>query len=46
MLATLCQTEVSVGSITALEQAVSTALATPIAEAVKYVQRQPLRNAG
>lgn len=45
ILATLCQTEVSVGSITALEQAVSTALATPVEEAVKYVQRQPVRNA-
>lgn len=45
ILATLCQTEVSVGSITTLEQAVSTALATPVAEAQKYVQRQPVRNA-
>jgi transposase len=45
ILATLCQTEVSVGSITALEQAVSTALATPVTEAIKYVQRQPVRNA-
>jgi transposase len=45
ILATLCQTEVSVGSITALEQAVSIALATPVDEAVKYVQRQPVRNA-
>src|SRR5262245_57924378 len=45
ILATLCQTEVSVGSITALERAVSTALATPVAEAQKYVQRQPVRNA-
>jgi transposase len=45
MLATLCQTEGSVGSITAWDQAVSTALATPGAEAVKYVQRQPVRNA-
>jgi transposase len=44
MLATLCQTAVSVGSITALEQAVSTALATPVAEAMQYVQRQPVRN--
>ncbi len=39
ILATLCQTEVSVGSSTALEQAVSTALAEPVAEAVQYVQR-------
>jgi transposase len=45
ILATLCQTEVSVGSITALEQAVSTALATPVTEAIQYVQRQPGRNA-
>jgi transposase len=45
ILATLCQTEVSVGSITALEQAVSTALVTPVTEAIKYVQRQPVRNA-
>jgi transposase len=45
ILATLCQTEVSVGSIATLEQAVSTALATPVAEAETYVQRQPVRNA-
>ena len=45
MLATLCQTEVSVGSIAALEQAVSTALAMPVAEVKRYVQRQPVRNA-
>jgi transposase len=45
ILATLCQTKVSVGSITALEQAVSTALATAVAEAQQYVQRQPVRNA-
>ena len=45
ILATLCQTEVSVGSITALEQAVSRALATPVAEARQDVQRQPVRNA-
>jgi len=44
VLATLCQIEVSVGSITALEQAVSAALATPVAEAVQYGQRQPVRN--
>lgn len=37
ILATLCQTEVSVGSITALQQAVSTALATPVSEAMQYV---------
>jgi hypothetical protein len=45
ILATLCQTEVSIGSITVLEQAVSTALATPVTEALQYVQRQPVRNA-
>jgi transposase len=45
ILATLCQTEVSVGSIAALEQSVSTALATPVAEAEQYLQRQPVRNA-
>ena len=45
ILATLCQTEVSVGSVGALEQAVSAALATPVAEAATYVQRQPVRNA-
>ena len=33
ILATLCQTDVSVGSIGALEQAVSAALATPVTEA-------------
>jgi transposase len=45
ILATLYQTEVSVGSIAALEQAVSAALAAPVAEAERYVQRQPVRNA-
>jgi transposase len=45
LLATLYQTEVSVGGIGGLEQAVSAALATPVAEAVQYVQRQPVRNA-
>ena len=45
ILATLCQTDVSVGSMGALEQAVSAALATPVAEAATYVQRQPVRNA-
>jgi hypothetical protein len=45
ILATLYQTEVSVGGIGGLEQAVSGALATAVAEAVKYVQRQPVRNA-
>jgi transposase len=45
ILATMCQTEVSVGSIGAVEQAVSMALAAPVAEAETYVQRQPGRNA-
>jgi len=45
ILATLYQTEVSVGGIGALEQAVSTALATPVQDAEQYVQRQPVRNA-
>lgn len=45
ILAPLCQTEVSVGSVGALEQAVSAALATPVAEAATYVHRQPVRNA-
>jgi transposase len=45
ILATLCQTDVSVGSIGAVEQAVSAALAMPVAEAATYVQRQPVRNA-
>ena len=45
ILATVCQTEVSVGSVGALEQAVSAALATPVAAAATYVQRQPVRNA-
>jgi transposase len=45
ILATLCQTEVSVGSIAALEQSVSIALATPVTEVEQYIQRQPVRNA-
>ena len=45
IFATLYQTAVSVGSVGALEQAVSAALATPVAEAQPYVQRQPVRNA-
>src|SRR5215475_13039920 len=44
LLATLYQTEVSVGGIGALEQAVSAALAAPVVEAEGYVQRQPVRN--
>lgn len=45
IFATLYQTEVSVGGIGLLEQAMSAALATPVAEAQAYVQRQPVRNA-
>jgi len=45
LLATVCHTDVSIGSVGALEQAVSTALATPVVEAQKYMQRQPVRNA-
>jgi transposase len=44
VLAAVFQTEVSLGSIAALEQAVSAALETPVTEAVQYVQRQPMRN--
>jgi hypothetical protein len=44
ILATLCQTEVSVGGIGGLEQVVSAALAAPVGEAERYVQRQPVRN--
>lgn len=39
ILATLYQTEVSVGGIGALEQAVSATLAVPVVEAERYVQR-------
>jgi transposase len=45
ILATRYQTEVSVGGIGGLEQAVSAALAAPVVEAERYVQRQPVRNA-
>jgi transposase len=45
IFATLYQIEVSVGGIGALEQAVSAALAAPMTEAGRYVQRQPVRNA-
>ncbi len=37
LLATVCHTDVSVGNVGALEQAVSAALATPVAEAARYV---------
>jgi hypothetical protein len=45
ILATVGQTEVRVGSVGALEQAGSAALAAPGAEAQAYVRRQPVRNA-
>jgi tetratricopeptide (TPR) repeat protein len=45
VLATVFQAEVSVGSIAGLEQAVSEALATPVAEAARYVQEHHVRNA-
>jgi transposase len=45
LFATLYQTEVSVGGIGGLEQAVSAALAAPVGEVERYVQRQPVRNA-
>src|SRR5712691_2125912 len=44
ILETLFQAEVSIGSVAALEQAVSDALAEPVAEATRYVQRQHMRN--
>jgi hypothetical protein len=45
LVAALYQADVSVGSIGSLEQVVRAALAAPVAEAVTYVQRQPVRNA-
>ncbi len=45
VLAAVCHTEVSVGSIATLEHVVSTALAGPVAAAATYVQRQPVCNA-
>src|SRR6266403_1120195 len=44
VLAAVFHLEVSLGSISALEQAVSAALETPVTEVVQYVQRQPMRN--
>lgn len=41
----LCHADVSLGSVPALEQAVSAALAAPGAEVQAYVQRQPVVNA-
>src|SRR6266850_3627560 len=45
VLAALFHADVSLGSMPTLEQAVSEALAQPVAEAVRYVQCQPVRNA-
>jgi transposase len=45
VLATVFQVGVSVGSIASLEQAVSEALAAPVAEAARYVQEHHVRNA-
>jgi Plasmid pRiA4b ORF-3-like protein len=43
-LATVFHLEVGLGSIAALEQAVSTAVAASVEEASRYLQRQPMRN--
>jgi transposase len=44
ILATVCQVPVGLGSIAALEQQVSAALATPVAEAPAHVRAQPVAN--
>ncbi len=44
VLETVCHTDVGLGSIAALEQAVSEALAAPVAEAQAYVQAQATAN--
>ena len=44
VLTTVLHMEVGLGSIAALEQAVSTAVAAPVEEASRYIQRQPMRN--
>ena len=44
LLDTLCHTNLGLGSIPALEGRVSTALTTPVAEAVEYVQAQLTNN--
>jgi len=43
-LATVFHTDVALGSVSILEQAVSDALAQPVAEAQTYVQQQPTAN--
>ncbi len=45
LLAALFHLEISLGSVVALEQQVSAAVAAPVAEAVAYVQQQPVVNA-
>ena len=44
ILEPLFQTEGSVGGVATLEQGVSNAVAEPVAEAMRYVQRQHMRN--
>lgn len=44
LLTTLCHTDLSLGSIPAVEARVSAALEKPVAEAVEYVQTQPTNN--
>lgn len=44
VLETVCHTDLGLGSIPALEQAVSETLAQPVAEAQAYVQAQPVAN--
>ena len=44
MLATVFHTDLGLGSVPALEQDVSAAVAPPVAEAQTYVQRQPVNN--
>ncbi len=45
LLQVLCHLDLSLGSVAALEQQVSMAVATPVAAAVDYVQQQPVVNA-
>jgi transposase len=45
VLDSVFHTAVGLGSVPALEQAVSTALATPVEQAQEYVQQQPVVNA-
>jgi len=44
LLETVFHTDLSLGSVPALEQDVSAAVAQPVAEAQTYVQRQPVNN--